>query len=163
VNWVAMVRVAEHGPLPGTASWNTPGRADEVLDHLGHWDLGWLDVPALISGSPEILEYPMVDKEPLACWGAGRVTLLGDAAHPMYPVGPNGGTQAILDAQALAVGLAHDSPVGLADYEHARRAATTQIITANRQMHDAGDPRCATVIAAITATYRTATGADDVL
>ena len=44
----------------------------------------------------------MCDRDPLPRWSHGRVTLLGDAAHPMYPVGSNGATQAMLDARSLA-------------------------------------------------------------
>lgn len=121
VNWVAQMRVAEPGPLPGDANWNQPGRAEDVLRYFGRWDLGWLDVPGLIKNSAMILEYPMVDRDPLPSWGDGRVTLLGDAAHPMYPIGANGASQAILDAHALADELALDFPGGLATYEKTRR------------------------------------------
>ncbi|MFI0735379.1 flavin-dependent oxidoreductase [Streptomyces sp. NPDC021225] len=160
VNWVAMVTVAEPGPLPGGADWNSPGRADEVLEHFGAWDLGRLDVPALIENSPEILEYPMVDRDPLPTWGEGRVTLLGDAAHPMYPVGANGASQAIVDARVLAEELARDFSRGLAAYEKARREATAAVVAANREMQRSGDARSPEELARITTTYRRATRAD---
>jgi 2-polyprenyl-6-methoxyphenol hydroxylase-like FAD-dependent oxidoreductase len=161
-NWVAMISGGAPGPLPGTANWNTPGRAEQILEHVGHWHLGWLDVPGLISTSQEIFEYPMVDREPLAHWGAGRVTLLGDAAHPMYPVGANGGSQAILDAHALAVELARDFPAGLLAYQRTRRDATAAIIKANRDMHHGGAPGSAQ-LARVTRAYRRATSADAAL
>ncbi|MFI1328591.1 flavin-dependent oxidoreductase [Streptomyces sp. NPDC020845] len=160
INWVALVPVGEPGPLPGDANWNTPGRAEEVLEHFGSWDLGWLDVPALIGDSPAILEYPMVDRDPLPAWGEGRVTLLGDAAHPMYPVGANGASQAIVDARVLAEQLALDFPRGLAAYEKARREATAAVVAANREMQRTGDARSPEELARITATYRRATRAD---
>ncbi|MFD0383365.1 FAD-dependent monooxygenase [Streptomyces stramineus] len=112
INWVVQVQVADPGPLPGDANWNLPGRPEDVLRHIGHWDLGLLDIPALITGSSMILEYPMVDRDPLPFWGSGRVTLLGDAAHPMYPVGANGASQAIVDARALADELARSGYPG---------------------------------------------------
>ena len=70
------------------------------------WKFDWMDVPALIRGADQVLSYPMVDRDPLPRWSFERVTLLGDAAHPMYPVGSNGASQAILDARALADALA---------------------------------------------------------
>jgi 2-polyprenyl-6-methoxyphenol hydroxylase-like FAD-dependent oxidoreductase len=93
-------------------------------------------VPALITGAPQILEYPMVDRDPLPFWGSGRVTLVGDAAHPMYPIGANGGSQAVVDARVLAWSLVRaDTPAeGLAAYEAARRETVNAIVLANRDM-----------------------------
>lgn len=121
VNWVAELRVSRD-ETAGTASWTREGRLEDVLPHFAGWDLGWLDVPGLIERSPQILEYPMVDRDPLPYWSLGRVTLVGDAAHPMYPVGANGGSQAILDGRALALELsrATDPEAGLKAYENAR-------------------------------------------
>lgn len=161
VNWVAEVRVAESGPLPGDANWNQPGRAQDVLRYFGGWDLGWLDVPGLIRNSAMILEYPMVDRDPLPWWGQGRVTLLGDAAHLMYPVGANGASQAIVDAHVLADELARDFPEGLATYEKKRGEATAAIIAANREMLRTGDTRSPEELARVTETYRRVTDADN--
>jgi 5-methylphenazine-1-carboxylate 1-monooxygenase len=108
----------------------------EVLPHFGHWDLGWLDLAAVLAGSREILRYPMADREPLDSWGYGRITLLGDAAHPMYPIGANGASQAIVDAVVLADELTRDEDLvaGLRRYESVRLPATTAIVRANRSM-----------------------------
>ncbi|SPE64093.1 3-hydroxybenzoate 6-hydroxylase 1 [Streptomyces netropsis] len=161
VNWVAQVQVADPGPLPGDANWNLPGRPEDVLRHIGHWKLGLLDVPALIADSSMILEYPMVDRDPLPSWGSGRVTLLGDAAHAMYPVGANGASQAVVDARALADALAGaGGPAGLAAYERTRREATAAVIAANREMHAGAGARTPAELARITERYRRATGAD---
>lgn len=161
INWVCLVRVAEPGPLPGDAAWNRAGRVADVLPYYAHWALGWLDVPALLADCGEILEYPMADRDPLPSWGSGRVTLLGDAAHPMYPVGANGASQAIVDARVLAYELSGPDGVrpGLARYEAARRDATAAVVRANRAMHrDGGNgPR---ELARITDTYRRATGSE---
>jgi 2-polyprenyl-6-methoxyphenol hydroxylase-like FAD-dependent oxidoreductase len=94
------------------------------------WVLPFLEVPALIAGAGRILEYPMVDNAPLPHWGTGRITLLGEAAHPMYPVGSNGGSQAILDARFLALALAThpDAAAGPARYEHERRRQTDGLV-----------------------------------
>jgi 2-polyprenyl-6-methoxyphenol hydroxylase-like FAD-dependent oxidoreductase len=113
-----------------------------VLPWFADWKFGWLDVPALIAGTPQILEYPMVDRDPLPFWGQGvpwghgRVTLLGDAAHPMYPIGANGGSQAIIDARVLAYSLARAATPadGLAAYEMARRETVNAIVLACRDM-----------------------------
>ena len=161
INWVCQVRVAEPGPLPGDAAWNRPGRSADVLPYYAHWALGWLDVPALLADCDEILEYPMADRDPLPSWGSGRVTLLGDAAHPMYPVGANGASQAIVDARVLAYELSAPDGVrvGRARYEAARRDATAAVVRANRAMHRDGGhtPR---ELARTTDTYRRATGSE---
>ncbi len=133
VNWCAEVR------LPGTgtaADWNARGRLDDVLPHFASWRFGWLDVPDLIRAADPILEYPMVDRDPLPWWSTGRVTLLGDAAHPMYPIGSNGGSQAILDARVLAYHLATASgvPAALAAYQAERLETTGALLLANREM-----------------------------
>jgi 2-polyprenyl-6-methoxyphenol hydroxylase-like FAD-dependent oxidoreductase len=140
INWVAEAALVHgHGGQPG-ADWNRAGRAQDVLPWFADWRFGWLDVPALITGAPRILEYPMVDRDPLPSWGAGRVTLLGDAAHPMYPVGANGGSQAVLDARVLAWWLARARAAGggpadgLAAYEAARLGAVNAIVLACRDM-----------------------------
>ena len=150
LNWVAEVKLpGRAGPASAvgtSADWNREGRPHDVLPWFADWKFGWLDVPALIAGAPRILEYPMVDRDPLPSWnsapswGAGRVTLLGDAAHPMYPVGANGGSQAVVDARVLAWSLARalsasGSPAdGLAAYQAARRETVNAIVLACRDM-----------------------------
>src|SRR3984957_1285067 len=111
INWVAEVMIGGAEP-PSRPDWNTEGRLAEALPHFQDWTFDWLDVPGLMSRSPEILEYPMVDRDPLPSWGRGRVTLVGDAAHPVYPIGSNGGSQAIIDARVLARELAAASAAG---------------------------------------------------
>ncbi|MCG0284197.1 FAD-dependent monooxygenase [Streptomyces sp. PSAA01] len=161
VNWVCQVRVSEPGPLTGDAAWNRAGRLADVLPYFDHWRLGWLDVSGLLVNSGEILEYPMVDREPLPWWGSGRVTLLGDAAHPMYPVGANGASQAVVDARVLARELARTDavPTALARYETERREATAAVVRANRAMNRAG-ARTPEELARVTDTYRDTTGGD---
>ncbi len=146
LNWVAEVMLP--GGFAGSADWNRAGRVEDVLPWFADWKFGWMDVPALITGAPRILEYPMVDRDPLLSWGSGRVTLLGDAAHPMYPIGANGGSQAVVDARVLAWSLARaaappEGPAaappeglagGLAAYEAARRETVNAIVLACRDM-----------------------------
>ncbi|MFE3253420.1 FAD-dependent monooxygenase [Streptomyces sp. NPDC059209] len=146
INWVCLVRVAEPGPLPEGGAVDAvddhrTAALEDVLPYYESWSMGWLDVPDLLARGDHILEYPMVDRDPLPAWGRGRVTLLGDAAHPMYPAGANGASQAVLDARVLALELARadgDIPAGLAAYERARVEATTAVVRAGRAMERAG-------------------------
>lgn len=135
VNWVAELRMPPDDAA-GTTSWTREGRLGDVLPHYAEWDLGWLDVPGLITRSQPILEYPMVDRDPLPFWSRGRVTLVGDAAHPMYPVGANGGSQAVLDARVLALELsrAPDPVAGLKAYEDARIREANEVAMGCRAM-----------------------------
>jgi 5-methylphenazine-1-carboxylate 1-monooxygenase len=136
INWVCQVTVAEPQPLAEGAGWNRPGRLQDVLPHLRGWRAEGLDIPGLVARSPQIMEYPMVDREPLAWWGTDNITLLGDAAHPMYPVGANGASQAVVDARVLAYELATDktATTALRRYEARRRDATKDVVLAAREM-----------------------------
>ena len=134
VNWVAETQ--REGAVMN--DWNRVGSGADFLDIFKDWAFDWLDVPALINGAQNILEYPMVDKDPVAQWTFGRVTLLGDAAHPMYPRGSNGSAQAIIDGRVLAEQLAMaqqsagDLRQALLAYEGLRRPLTSKIVLTNR-------------------------------
>ena len=155
-----MLPETEPGPLPGDAKWNRPGDRYEVTRHLKHWNLGWLDAADLVCRNEPVLEYPMVDRDVLPWWGRGRVTLLGDAAHPMYPVGANGGSQAVVDAAVLAEELSRDFESGLRRYEDRRRPETAKVVEANREMHHTGATRRPGELARVTTKYRNDTDAD---
>jgi 2-polyprenyl-6-methoxyphenol hydroxylase-like FAD-dependent oxidoreductase len=132
INWVA------ERPMDvdmATVSWNREVEVASVARHFEAWDYGWLDVGALIASSDAAYEFPMVDRHPVDRWSFGRVTLLGDAAHPMRPNGSNGSSQAILDGEALAQALTeHDDLVeALTVYETARLEPTARLTLANRQ------------------------------
>ncbi|MEA2732295.1 MAG: 5-methylphenazine-carboxylate 1-monooxygenase [Acetobacteraceae bacterium] len=133
-NWVIYAKVAEAGDAPPQReNWSRPGQY-EAFRHLAErLHLRFIDVGQLIQTTGEIFEYPMCDRDPLPWWTQGRVTLLGDAAHPMYPVGSNGASQAILDARCLA-GLLAAQPVpdALAAYEAERLPATAAVVRSNR-------------------------------
>jgi len=154
INWVVMLPEGGPGPLPGDAKWNQPGDRAEVLRHLERWNLGWMDAADLVCRTEQVLEYPMVDRDVLPWWGRGGVTLLGDAAHPMYPVGANGGSQAIVDAAVLADELSRDFLHGLQRYEHRRRPETATVGAANREMHNTGATRHPDELASVTGKYR---------
>jgi 2-polyprenyl-6-methoxyphenol hydroxylase-like FAD-dependent oxidoreductase len=135
-NWAVMARIADGSqPPPRREDWNRPGNLEEVLPFVrDRFRLDFIDPAALIAATASIYEYPCCDRDPLARWSFGRVTLLGDAAHPMYPVGSNGASQAILDARALARQLGTGAvPEALAAYDAERRPATAEIVLSNRK------------------------------
>ena len=134
-NWAVMARVGDEGtPPPRREDWSRPGRIEELEPYLEAFEVGELDARALIRATPVFWEYPVCDRDPLDRWSHGRLTLLGDAAHPMYPVGSNGASQAILDAVALADALAQcsDVPSALRRYEAERLELTAEIVRSNR-------------------------------
>ena len=136
-NWALMALVAEPGGrTPHRADWNRPARRDHVLAFVhDNFQLTAIDLPAMIEATDRVYEYPNCDRDPRPRWSFGRVTLLGDAAHPMYPIGSNGASQSILDARALAWHLASRAPVeeALAAYEAERRPATSAVVMQNRR------------------------------
>jgi 2-polyprenyl-6-methoxyphenol hydroxylase-like FAD-dependent oxidoreductase len=141
-SWVAEVPLPDR-PAPAKGDWNREADRAEVLGHFtsdgrnAGWDFGWLDVRGLIEDAIAVYEYPMVDRDPLAGWTQGRVTLLGDAAHPMrHPIGSNGASPAILDARVLAqaLGTVYSVDDALARYEALRRPPTAALQASNRQM-----------------------------
>lgn len=135
INWIAELNVGRDA-LPIRQDWNRQADPATFAPSFANWQFDWLDVPALINAATSVYAYPMVDRDPLPRWTFGRVTLLGDAAHPMYPIGSNGASQAILDARALADALTTQPgnvPNALQAYETARRGPTAQIVLSNRQ------------------------------
>ena len=131
INWVAELRRSN----VGMNDWNKQGKLEDFFDAYEDWHFDWLDVAQLISDADQILEYPMVDRDPVDRWTFGRITLLGDAAHPMYPRGANGGAQAVIDARTLAELLERitDPLEALLAYEKARLEPTANIVRTNRQ------------------------------
>ncbi|WP_458757340.1 flavin-dependent oxidoreductase [Afipia sp. TerB] len=134
INWVA----ERH--MPPTYQWrredyNRTANLDEFLPWFKDWTFDWLDVPGLIRNCPHAYEYPLVDRDPLDRWTFGNVTLMGDAAHPMYPIGSNGASQAILDARVLTREILEhgETPAALEAYEAERRPATTELVKLNRR------------------------------
>jgi 2-polyprenyl-6-methoxyphenol hydroxylase-like FAD-dependent oxidoreductase len=136
VNWAVAKKLSDGvAPPPRHEDWNREGDLDELLAHIrGVFHLEVLDAEELIRSTETFYEYPMCDRDPLKQWSHGRVTLLGDAAHPMYPVGSNGASQAVLDAVALERHLSAGGPVetALEAYDTERRPATADIVRQNR-------------------------------
>lgn len=134
INWIADL-LQDGKTLLAREDWNRPGRFEDFLPRFETWKFPWLDVPSLIRDAENVFEFPMVDRDPLPRWSHGRVTLMGDAAHPMYPIASNGATQAILDAKALAQSLAaNPDPIeALRSYEAERLPQTSEIVRMNRR------------------------------
>jgi 2-polyprenyl-6-methoxyphenol hydroxylase-like FAD-dependent oxidoreductase len=132
INWMAEIQQDTFGQN----DWNKPGKLADLLPIYQDWHFDWLDVAEMIRTADQILEYPMVDKDPIERWTFGRVTLAGDAAHPMYPRGSNGAAQGAIDARVLADCLAahlDDAPAALRAYEAARAPVTAKIVRTNRE------------------------------
>jgi len=130
INWMAEIetRSTERN------DWNQTGRLEDFYPVYQDWNFDWLNVPEMIRSAEQILEYPMVDKDPVDRWTFGRVTFAGDAAHPMYPRGSNGAAQACIDARVLADFLAETREVepALRAYEAARLSVVNKIVLTNR-------------------------------
>ncbi|MFF2955062.1 FAD-dependent monooxygenase [Kitasatospora sp. NPDC057965] len=134
MNWVLEVR---HGPSAAPLDRSNRRIAPaEALAALADWNLPWIDLPTLVGNSSAIFEYPMLDRDPLPRWSFGRVTLLGDAAHPMFPMGMNGGSQSVVDARVLAWCLAreHDPVAALRHYDELRRPTVNAVVLGNREL-----------------------------
>jgi len=130
INWMAEIKRDTFEPN----DWNKPGKLADFFSIYESWTFDWLDVAQMIRDADQILEYPMVDKDPIDTWTFGRVTLAGDAAHPMYPRGSNGSAQAVIDARTLADFLrsSADPRDALKAYEAARVAPVARVVRTNR-------------------------------
>ena len=139
-NWIAEARLGEPGSAPPEREdWNRESSVDAFLPYFKDWAFDWLDVSGLARQTEQVWVFPMVDRDPIDRWTFGRVTLLGDAAHPMWPIGSNGASQAVLDCRCLADRLAElgDVDEALRTYEAERRPATAAVVLANRaNAHD---------------------------
>ncbi len=134
INWICDIYQGEHA-TPPREDWNKPGKLADFLPRYKDWNFGWLDVPGVIEAAHAIYEFPMVDRDPLPRWSHGRVTLLGDAAHPMYPIGSNGASQSIIDGEAITQELSKgdDPELALKRYEERRLPPMARIVESNRR------------------------------
>jgi 2-polyprenyl-6-methoxyphenol hydroxylase-like FAD-dependent oxidoreductase len=135
-NWVVTIKMADGAKSPPPKeSWSRIGQLCDVLPYARRFTVPGFDVEGLVRATERSFEYPMCDRDPLPRWTFDRVTLLGDAAHPMYPVGSNGASQAILDARALADALqrANHPMQALYEYERERLPKTAEIVRLNRK------------------------------
>ena len=134
INWICDLHMGDGAMLP-REDWNRPGKLEDFLPRFKDWKFDWLDVPEVIKAAHTILEFPMVDRDPLPRWSHGRITLLGDAAHPMYPIGSNGASQAIIDGEAITQELSAggDPEAALQRYEKRRLPPMARIVESNRR------------------------------
>jgi 2-polyprenyl-6-methoxyphenol hydroxylase-like FAD-dependent oxidoreductase len=134
LNWICDLKLDDAKYLK-PEDWNREGNLADFLPRYETWKFPFLDVPAIIRGADKVHEFPMVDRDPLATWVQGRITLLGDAAHPMYPIGSNGASQSILDAECLADELTKGDgiPAALHRYDSTRRPICARIVESNRK------------------------------
>lgn len=134
INWIAEIK-NEMNTAPPKRDWNKKVDKGIFLPAFSSWKFDWLDVPALIETATDVYEFPMIDRDPLPRWTFGRITLLGDAAHPMYPIGSNGASQAILDAKSLAENVSANPVIreALMEYEKQRLEPTSRIVLTNRE------------------------------
>ena len=132
-NWAARFFIDPARGFP-REDWNRRGKLGDFLPLYADWRFDWMDFPALFRGAEAVFEFPMVDRDPLPRWTHGRATLLGDAAHPMYPLGSNGASQAILDAAELRRALVEERDIdaALLAYERDRLPKTAEIVRQNR-------------------------------
>lgn len=133
INWIAEITVDNAGGWT-QGDWNRRVKVEDFIHHFDGWNYGWLDVPAMLRGATEVFEYPMIDRDPVPTWVDGRVALMGDAAHVMYPVGSNGASQAIVDARVLGAAMVQHgvTPQALQAYDQKLCKDISALVLRNR-------------------------------
>jgi len=133
LNWIAEKSIPKLNPEG--QDWNKQVSSDKFSASFSAWNFGWVDIPKIIASVDKVYEFPLSDRDPLPQWTFGRITLIGDAAHPMYPIGSNGASQGILDAEKLANELKKNQNLydAFSNYENERRPATANIVLSNRK------------------------------
>ena len=151
INWVAEITV-DNAEAWSKGDWSKKVDLDHFIHHFEDWDYGWLNVPELLAASSEVFEYPMIDRDPVSTWVDGNVALLGDAAHPMYPTGSNGASQAVVDARVLGASMLKKgvTPAALEDYDRRLCREVSGVVLRNRGAGPFGilnmvDERCGSV------------------
>ena len=136
INWLAYTKIPPGSPP--LEAWDTAADKQACVDQYKGWTYPWLDVQGLFAATPadHVLQLPNVDRDPIPRWSFGRVTLIGDAAHPMQPVGAQAGSQAVVDGRVLAASLmaVARSGRGSTRYQDERIAAMNDMIIRNRNL-----------------------------
>jgi 5-methylphenazine-1-carboxylate 1-monooxygenase len=134
INWIAEITVDTSTRALRDGDWNKKVAIDSFIHNFEGWRYDWLDVPAMLRGADEVFEYPMIDRDPVPTWVDGRVALLGDAAHVMYPTGSNGASQAIMDARVLGAAMIEHGVTSeaLQAYDHRLCAEISAVVLRNR-------------------------------
>src|SRR5215831_3574215 len=133
-NWVVQITVADE--KPGPEDWNRKVSVAKFFGAIADWRFHWLDIPALVERTDDVFEFPLIDRDPVENWTFGRVTLIGDAAHPMQPTGSQAGSQAIIDARVLtqALSASSDPIAALQRYDAERRPVMDEVTLRNRAL-----------------------------
>jgi hypothetical protein len=133
INWIAEVTM-DNAEGWKQAGWFRQVPVTDFRHHFENWIWGWLDVPELIGEADSAFENPMIDRDPVRTWRDGPVALLGDAAHPMYPTGSNGGSQAIVDARVLGAQMVEhgDTEAALKAYDDKLCEPISKVVLRNR-------------------------------
>lgn len=134
INFVAEDSVDPDKPMP-REEWNRVCTIDEVAPRFENWAYDWCDVPGIIRQAKQLYVFPKVDRDPIARWTFGRVTMIGDAAHAMHPAGSSGASQAIVDVRALAIAFRtqRDPVKALETYESLRLQEVYSLVKLNRE------------------------------
>jgi 5-methylphenazine-1-carboxylate 1-monooxygenase len=134
INWLAYTKIPSGAPPLET--WDTVADKTLAVERYQGWSYPWLDVQGLFARTERVLQLPNVDRDPIPRWSFSRVTLIGDAAHPMQPVGAQAGSQAIVDGRVLAASLlaGADAADALVRYQDQRIAAMNDMIIRNRNL-----------------------------
>lgn len=133
INWIAEITVDNAGGWT-QGDWNRRVKLEDFIHHFEGWNYDWLDVPAMLSGASEVFEYPMIDRDPVPTWVDGRVALIGDAAHVMYPVGSSGASQGIVDTRVLGAAMIEHgvTPAALQAYDQKLCKDISALVLRNR-------------------------------
>jgi len=133
INWIAELSLPDWNPE--LQDWNREVPVEKFAEPFADWNFGWIDIPQIITDAEKVFEFPLSDRNPVPSWRDGLMSLIGDAAHPMYPIGSNGASQGILDAEKLAAELSSNQSIdkALSNYEDERRPATSKIVLLNRK------------------------------
>jgi 2-polyprenyl-6-methoxyphenol hydroxylase-like FAD-dependent oxidoreductase len=134
INWIAELKFDPSNPWP-KGDWSKKVNKSKFINQFKNWSFEWINPYQLISDAGDVFEYPMVDREPLEKWTFDNTTILGDAAHPTYPVGSSGASQAIVDSRKLVYHLKKQglNKSALISYENEMRPLTNKITLTNRQ------------------------------
>src|SRR5262245_30272781 len=134
INWLAYTEIPRGAPP--LEAWDTVADGALAVERFAGWRFPWLDVRELFARTARVLQLPNVDRDPIQRWSFGRVTLIGDAAHPMQPVGAQAGSQAVVDGRVLAASLlaSRDPVAALMRYQEQRIAAMNDMIIRNRNL-----------------------------
>jgi len=134
INWLAYTRIPPGSPP--LEAWDTVADKAHAVERFQGWSYPWLDVQGLFARTERVLQLPNVDRDPIPRWSFSRVTLIGDAAHPMQPVGAQAGSQAVVDGRVLAAALLRctDPVEALLRYQEQRITAMNDMVIRNRNL-----------------------------